>query len=147
VALWQAGRGRWLLCSGGLVAGTRSEAAVMAGCARAAGVPAQCIVEEDCARNTWQNAQFSAALLRRHGWRTALLVTERYHLPRARLACRLNGLPVVAVSGPGHPPGRGRGRRLALALREGLACGMMLMRAAAAILRRNGAESRQAAGD
>lgn len=147
VALWQAGRGRWLLCSGGLVAGTRSEAAVMAGCARAAGVPAQCIVEEDCARNTWQNAQFSAALLRRHGWRTALLVTERYHLPRARLACRLNGLPVVAVSGPGHPPGRGRGRRLALTLREGLACGMMLMRAAAAILRRNGAESRQAAGD
>ena len=67
--------------------------------------------------------------------------------PRARLACRLNGLPVTAVSGPEHPPGRGRGRRLALALREGLACVMMLVRAAAAILRRNGAESRQGAGD
>lgn len=147
VALWRAGRGRRLLCSGGVVVGTCSEAAVMAGCAAAAGVPRACIVEETRARNTWENAQYSAALMRAHGWDSALLVTERYHLPRARLACRLARLPVRACSGPGHPPERGRGRQLALALREALACLMMLARAAAAVLRRAGAGSRPAAGD
>lgn len=139
VALWRAGRGRLLLCSGGCVAAARSEAAVMAELARAAGVPPSCIVEEAQARNTWQNAVYSAALLRAHGWGAVLLVSERYHLPRARLACRLAGLPVRASSGPGHPPGRGRARRLWFALREAAACVLMLGRWLWACLRQRGA--------
>lgn len=145
VALWHAGYGRRLLCSGGVVVGTRSEAAVMAGCAAAAGVPPDCIVEEPHSRNTWENAQCCAALMRTHGWTAAALVTERYHLPRARLACRLARLPVRACSGPDHPPERRRWRRCALVAREALACALMLVRSAARALRRTGAQGRPVA--
>ena len=52
---------------------------------------------EDASRNTYENAQFSAAILRRANIRTSYLVTHGWHMPRARKAFEGTGLNVVPV--------------------------------------------------
>ncbi len=62
---------------------------------------------EDDSRNTYENAQFSAAILRRANIRTSYLVTHLWHMPRARKAFEGTGLNVVPApagftrTGPG----------------------------------------------
>ena len=57
---------------------------------------------EAVARDTWQNAAFSADLLRRDGVGSAYVVTQGWHIPRALLAFRRAGFPVVARPTPPH---------------------------------------------
>lgn len=134
VALFHAGHGRALLLSGGAPRRPPAEAELMRELALAAGVPDACIVVEAQSRNTYENACFSAALMRARGWSRALLVSEGYHLPRARIAFRLVGAPVAGTSAAAAPPSRLQ--RLRLSLRELAACGGMLGRAALAAARR-----------
>ncbi len=96
--LFRQGRGRHLLLSGGAGRFLPSEAAVMRRIALEHGVPEACIVLEERARDTLENALFSAAILRQHGWTRIVLVTERYHLPRAWLAFRAAGVHLAACS-------------------------------------------------
>lgn len=53
---------------------------------------------EDRSRNTAQNAQFSAEILRRHGVSTVLVVTHAWHMRRALMAFRGTGLSVVPAA-------------------------------------------------
>jgi uncharacterized SAM-binding protein YcdF (DUF218 family) len=50
---------------------------------------------EDQAETTAENAAFSAAMLKRDGISTVLLVTSAWHMPRASLAFAANGLTVI----------------------------------------------------
>ncbi len=50
---------------------------------------------EDRSTNTYENAAFSAAILRREGVSSALLVTHPWHMARALLSFRAVGYPVV----------------------------------------------------
>jgi uncharacterized SAM-binding protein YcdF (DUF218 family) len=50
---------------------------------------------EERSRDTFENAQFSAATLLRDGVRRVLLVTHAWHMPRARAAFERFGLEVV----------------------------------------------------
>jgi uncharacterized SAM-binding protein YcdF (DUF218 family) len=59
------------------------------------GVPVTWI--ERRSRDTGENASFSAALLRAHGIRRVLLVTDAMHMPRARAAFARAGLDVVGA--------------------------------------------------
>jgi len=59
------------------------------------GVPADRILEESKARNTYDNARFSAGLLRDRGLNRIALVTEARHMLRAELTFRKQGLDVV----------------------------------------------------
>lgn len=52
---------------------------------------------EDASRNTYENAQFSAAILRRANIRTSYLVTHGWHMPRARKAFEGTGLNVISA--------------------------------------------------
>jgi uncharacterized SAM-binding protein YcdF (DUF218 family) len=99
VELFKAGAApRLILCGGdGRRSGT-SEAAAMRVIALGAGVPAEAILLDERSTNTYENAVETGALLRAHGLRTVLLVSERFHLPRARMLFRLNGVSVAAVS-------------------------------------------------
>jgi uncharacterized SAM-binding protein YcdF (DUF218 family) len=97
IAAYEAGRARLLLLAGG---GAPPEAAAMAALARAAGVPEEALLLEPRSRDTAENAAFAAALLRQRGLGRVLLVSDRFHLPRARLLCRRAGLAVVATAHP-----------------------------------------------
>ncbi len=63
------------------------------------GVPADRILVEDQATNTYENAKFTAALLgNTHG--SVVLVTSDYHIFRARRAFRNAGISVSAAGAP-----------------------------------------------
>ncbi|MBV8654339.1 MAG: YdcF family protein, partial [Alphaproteobacteria bacterium] len=102
--------------------------------ALAGGVPERAILLEPRSRNTFENAVETAQLMRSKGLKTLVLVSDRYHLPRARLLFRRAGLIVRATA---HPPPRGLWRDLPLAARESLAFGLSLWR----LLRANLASS------
>jgi uncharacterized SAM-binding protein YcdF (DUF218 family) len=52
---------------------------------------------ENRAQTTADNARFSAAILRREGIATVVLVTHAFHMPRATLAFANSGMTVVAA--------------------------------------------------
>ncbi len=98
IALWQAGAAPLLVLSGKIY-GPRGEniAAVMQDQAMAAGVPASAIRLEPSASSTLQNALFSADLLGAIKAAPVIVVTHRYHLPRAWASFRWAGFANVTM--------------------------------------------------
>ncbi len=116
VALYAAGAApRLILCGADCHGAGVSEAAAMREVALAGGVPADAILLDERSTSTFENAAETAALLRTHGLGSVILVSEPFHLPRARLLFRLQGVAVAGVSPapPGPLP-----YRLRMALRE-----------------------------
>ncbi len=62
---------------------SRSNARAMAAKARAAGVPAAAIELDEAAVNTAQNASGVAAIVKKHDYRSIILVTSPYHQRRS----------------------------------------------------------------
>ncbi len=90
-----------VVMSGGAVGHPTPEARAMADLAVAAGVPENSLILELSSRNTWQNAREVAALARARGWTRMMVVSDSFHLPRARDMFRRHGLRV-----DGHPATR-----------------------------------------
>jgi len=67
-------------------------ARVMAHAAEAQGIPESAILVEPNARDTIQNACYSARIMKAHGWRSAEIVATAPQLPRAGLI--FNALPL-----------------------------------------------------
>lgn len=86
-----------ILISGGLHYGEPpSEAALMADVLqRDFGVATRW--REERSRTTWENAQFSAELLREQGIRRVVLVTQAAHMPRSRWCFERAGLEVMVA--------------------------------------------------
>ena len=124
--------------SGGLGAWPPPEARAIRDGLVAAGVPEAAILEEDRSHDTFENALHTIPLMRARGLGPALVVSDAYHLPRARddvPAARHGGDRVAA--GPGAAAARGWVRahlREALALPVYLARGARLAAAAPALV-------------
>jgi len=101
VHLLHSGHGKALLMTGGLGQHPPTEGEVMRQVAMEVGVPARKILVEQRATSTLESAIYCTRIIRQHGWSTVLIVTDRYHLPRALLAFQSFGLQVSgsAVSG------------------------------------------------
>src|SRR5262245_14221034 len=99
VDLYHAGYARAIVFSSGFRFVMR-EAEVMRDLAIANGVPPEAVLLEDRASNTHENVQFSDAILRKHGWRTILLVSSPYHMRRALLTWRASAPDVTVVPRP-----------------------------------------------
>jgi uncharacterized SAM-binding protein YcdF (DUF218 family) len=86
-----------LLISGGLHYGAPpSEAALMADVlARDYGVRVRW--QEGLSRTTWENATFSAEILQKEGIKRVLLVTQAWHMPRARGCFEQVGVQVLSA--------------------------------------------------
>jgi uncharacterized SAM-binding protein YcdF (DUF218 family) len=95
VALYRGGLAPRLLFSGGTGLHPPSEAQVMRALAVRLGVPAEACLLEEQSHSTEQNARFSAGLLRGLGLQRAVVVSDAYHLLRARQYFRLQGLEVA----------------------------------------------------
>lgn len=98
IALYQAGHAPTLVMSGGREPGERSKAELMAEAARDAGIPATAIVAEDRSRSTLQNALFVEEALGAEAGGRLILVTHRYHLPRAWASFRWAGMNDLALA-------------------------------------------------
>ena len=135
VDLLQRGYAAYLLVTGGVGKYPPAEATVMQRLAAAHGIPSQHIVCEDQATSTFASALLCCDMLRQRGWSRVLVVTDRYHLPRALFAFWICGLRAVGSATPGKPARRLR-RRWYYYLREGLALPWYLVRAVPVLLRR-----------
>lgn len=100
VALWKAGRVDDIIVCGGVGQHAPSEAAVMASLCRSAGVSSKAIHLEDMSATTEENLRFAVPVLGRINAAHVVLVTDLYHVPRARLVARRLGLSVGFASPP-----------------------------------------------
>lgn len=109
-ALYRDGVVKRLIASGGATRTeghtTRTEAEVMAQICHAEGVPRAHIFLDETANSTAENIAHALPLMRDHGLRLDVLVTDRFHAPRAKLVARAYGLcphtscPAPHGSGP-----------------------------------------------
>jgi uncharacterized SAM-binding protein YcdF (DUF218 family) len=74
-----------LILTGGAAHNRFVEAQVMAQAAHARGIPESAIFVEPEAKDTIQNACYAVRIMKTHGWRSAEVVSEAAHLPRAGL--------------------------------------------------------------
>nr|AYM52736.1 hypothetical protein [Archangium disciforme] len=95
VALYQRGLAPRLVFSGGVGVHPPSEARVMLALATRLGVPAEACVLEEESHSTEENARHAARLLRDMGARRVVVVSDPYHLLRARQYFRLHGFDVA----------------------------------------------------
>ncbi|MBI5304219.1 MAG: YdcF family protein [Chloroflexi bacterium] len=103
IALYQAGYAPRLIFSGGLGKNPPSEAEVMQRIAVRAGVPAQAIVLEDQSHSTEENLRNSKALMEARGWRTAIIVSDPFHILRAETLARDLGLNATGSGARASP--------------------------------------------
>lgn len=95
VELFQAGAAPVLVVTGGSGEADASVAEAMRDFAIAAGVPEDAIVVEDRSHSTLQNALFTADLEALDPSEPIIIVTHRYHLPRANASFRWAGFETV----------------------------------------------------
>jgi uncharacterized SAM-binding protein YcdF (DUF218 family) len=100
------------LVSGGRVRG-QTEAHVMKAWLMAHGIGVERILEESIARDTEENAAFSAEVLRHHSPERITLVTDRFHMRRSRILLRWAlhrtlKKQVTVVAAPAQDNKRGR---------------------------------------
>ena len=91
--LFRSGRARYLLLSaGGPDPSGKVEADWGSALYRRLGVPDDRVVLERVSRNTRENAEESALIVRARGWKSLLLVTSAMHAPRALASFQAAGL-------------------------------------------------------
>lgn len=95
VELYEAGAAPVLVVTGGTGAGDTPVAAAMRDFAIAAGVPEDAILVEDRSHSTLQNALFTADIESLDKSEPIIIVTHRYHLPRANASFRWAGFENV----------------------------------------------------
>jgi len=120
VALFQQGMAPRMLFTGGIGDYAPAESVVASRLARALGVPAAAIFREERSSSTRGNAYYAAMVCRAHGWRSAIVVSDPYHLCRARYLFRREGLIVSTSPALQAVRHRRTGDRLYWTLRETL---------------------------
>ncbi len=95
IELYRAGKVRKLLVSGDNRFADYDEPTAMYNYAVARGVPAADVVRDFAGRRTYDTCYRAGAIF---GVQDALLVTQRFHLPRALFTCRSLGIDALGVS-------------------------------------------------
>jgi uncharacterized SAM-binding protein YcdF (DUF218 family)/glycosyltransferase involved in cell wall biosynthesis len=99
ISLYQSGAAPRMIISSGFVF-TSHEAADMKAVAVASGVPADAIILEERATDTYQNVTYTRDILERNGWRRIALVSSPYHMRRALLTWHKVAPQVDVVATP-----------------------------------------------
>jgi uncharacterized SAM-binding protein YcdF (DUF218 family) len=105
-ALYQRGLAPWLLCTGGYTGDhPQSEARACADLAQREGVPVAAILMEENSASTEENAIETRKVMESHNLKTALVVSDNFHLYRAEMLFHLYGItvfmsPAQVTSGP-----------------------------------------------
>lgn len=97
--LYRSGRADLIIGSGGLGRFPPTEAEMIGRLLAEAGVPQTVFLREDSSHTTLENILFSARLLRARGIDRVVVVSDKYHLPRAVMCFRALGFAATG-SGP-----------------------------------------------
>ena len=89
-----------IVVSGGLGEEGFSEPRVMKDYLVGAGVPVGSIHEDDDGLNTGATCANAKAYMESAGQTSANIVTQYFHIPRARLACRREGIDIEGAAAP-----------------------------------------------
>lgn len=98
--LHAAGLAREIIVSGGQDPGSPPEPEVMKRYLVERGIPEEQVVEDRSGVNTHATARFVAAHLRARGLRSAIAVSQYYHVTRAKLALRRFGVEATGAHAP-----------------------------------------------
>ncbi|NDR56988.1 YdcF family protein [Pseudoruegeria sp. M32A2M] len=128
--LYQDGHVTHIVGCGGIGKNPPSEASVIASICRQAGIPESAIREEPHSTRTLENIANARPIVQEIGTQQVCVVTDGYHLPRARLIARRLGL--TCIDAPPVPPAPLTARKLRTMLREAIAYLWYLLRAPSA---------------
>lgn len=92
--LYRAGIAPVVICTGGVGDHPPAEAQVAAALAEKNGVPAKDLLLEEHSTSTRENAEYAARICRERGWKRVVVVSDPYHLYRARNDFERVGLTV-----------------------------------------------------
>lgn len=118
LGLFQAGRAKGIVCTGGRGESGPIESQAARNYLVARGVPVESIVLEEMSHTTWENFVFAEPEMSRRGWRRCLVVTDPFHMRRCLwMAAELK---LEAYSAPSFtgPAWRGLGGWLYYTTRE-----------------------------
>lgn len=119
LALYRQGLAPRLVFTGGVGVGdTVSEAEVARRYALAQGVPDSVILTERVGRTSAESIAGAAELLRERNLRTALIVSDSYHMLRTELLARRSGIQPLRAPAPEAPIDRTAATRWRFILRE-----------------------------
>jgi uncharacterized SAM-binding protein YcdF (DUF218 family) len=102
-SLWSRGMAARVICTGGIGAHVQVPRSEADGCREVLmrhGVPRTAIVLEESSRTTAGNAREAQQVMQRHGWRRAIVVSDSYHVLRARYLFVRAGVDVVTSPVP-----------------------------------------------
>lgn len=120
VALHKSGLAPFIICTGGVGEDPPAEAIVARDLAIRLGVPAGQVLVEDRSVSTRENARFAARICRENGWRSVIVVSQPYHLWRARRLFELEGLQASASPVPNARVDESAWTRASWSVREAL---------------------------
>ncbi|MDB5036087.1 MAG: putative rane protein [Chlorobi bacterium] len=86
---------RDIIVSGGIGEEGCNEAAVMKQYLVAHGIPGNHIYPDSNGLTTYHTARNSARIMKAHGWRNAMVVSQYFHIPRTMLAVERSGISPV----------------------------------------------------
>lgn len=92
VQLYKKDIARKIICTGGLGDNPPTEAFAAASLAKQLGVNSADLLLEMKSTNTMENAQYAAEICRKKGWTRVVVVSDPYHLWRAKRDFRMAGL-------------------------------------------------------
>jgi uncharacterized SAM-binding protein YcdF (DUF218 family) len=92
IQLYQAGYAPYMILCGGVGQNPPAEAEVMRELAEGAGVRSEALSLDAMSHSTEENLANAKALMDAHGWRTALIVSDPFHLLRAQIIARDLGI-------------------------------------------------------
>ncbi len=92
VELFNNGRSKALLFTGGLGKYPPEEAIVMSNIAQAEGIPQKSIVLEKSAKTTFESVIKCINIMNRYKWTSAIVVSDSYHTLRATFSFRFLGI-------------------------------------------------------
>lgn len=99
VALYKQGFAPLILCTGGYTKQhPKSEAQTCVDLAESLGVPASALLMEEKSLSTEENAIYSQKVMQAEGLKTALLVSDNFHLLRAEMLFRVYGIHLAGSS-------------------------------------------------
>lgn len=100
IRLFKEGYSNYIVVSGGKGTGEEiSEAEAMKNYLVSSGIDNNKIIMEDKSLSTMENLEFSKALMDSRGFKTVIIVSNKYHLKRASVMARKNGIVDASFSG------------------------------------------------